>query len=283
MSKVRRFCVGLGDQNSAAIGAGVVRDGMVSISLGTGGEAVAFLKEYSLNTRQKTCVCNHGIHGYWQVEGLQNGSAGVFRWFRDEIADLEKQQARDNHTDVYSVLTDMAGKISCGADGLLCIPHLATAACPRWNPKARGVLFGLTLAHTKAHLARSFMEGIILEQKDILSAFGEQGILLDRIRIIGGPTKSQLWNQIQADIYNTPTETLKVKDAAVLAAALSGAVGVGIYSNLENAINDLVKIDKCYEPITENVKAYEELYNIYNRTYEALNKEGLYNDITKMQ
>jgi len=277
------ICTGLGDQNSASIGAGVVRPGLMSVSLGTGGEAVAFLERSYRDPDRQTCVCNHGIHGAWQLEGLQNGSAGVFRWFRDQIGEQFIIEATVKDQDVYDLMTKKAEEVPAGAQGLLFLPHLAAAAAPRWNTKARGALLGMTLSHDKRHLIRAFMEGIILEQKDILNSFSEKGFSYEKIRIIGGPTKSQLWNQIQADIYQVPVEMLKVKDAAVLGGAMAAAVGIGIYNDFRQAADDLVRVQQCYEPIAENRKLYQELYAIYVDTYQELDRAGIYERIAALQ
>jgi len=277
------ICVGIGDQNSAAVGAGVVYPGMLSVSLGTGGMAVAFLEKKYRDPKGKTIICNHALHGYWQFEGLQNGAAGIFRWFRDEVAALEKKQAEKDGTDVYVILDKMIRQVPAGGNGLLCMPYWAAAASPRWNIDARGMFIGLTFSHTRAHMARSCLEGIALEQRDIISSIKENGIKVDKVRIIGGATKSEIWNQVQADVYDTPTETLKVKDAGTLGAAMCGAVGIGLYKDIREAVDALVKFDKRYEPIDENVKIYDELFGIYCDIYDALDKNGVYNRLSSMQ
>lgn len=276
-------CVGIGDQSSATVGAGVVYPGMLSVSLGTGGMAVAFLDKKYRDPKGKAIVCNHALHGNWQLEGLQNGSAGVYRWFRDEVAALEYYKCQKDGRDVYEALNEKIKVIPVLSNGLLCMPFFAGAASPRWNVNARGMFFGLTLSHTRADMARACMEGIILEQKDIIENFKDNGVAVNKVRIIGGPTKSEIWNQIQADVYDVPAETLKVKDAAVLGAALAGAVGVGLYANVREAVDDLVKFDKRYEPIPENAEKYRELFGIYCDIYQALSDNGVYDRIANLQ
>jgi xylulokinase len=277
------ICVGMGDQNSAAVGAGVVYPGMLSVSLGTGGMAVAFLDRKYRDPKGKTIICNHALHGNWQFEGLQNGAAGVFRWFRDEIAAREKADAEKSGSDVYAVLNDMIREVPVGSRGLLCMPYLAAAASPRWNLDARGMFVGLTFSHTRAHMARSCMEGIALEQRDIIQSIKDNGIKTEKVRIIGGATKSEIWNQIQADVYQIPTETLKVKDAGSLGSAMCGAVGVGMYKDLREAADDLAKPDKRYEPIAANVQVYETLFGVYRDIYDALDRNGVYQRLSGLQ
>lgn len=163
------------------------------------------------------------------------------------------------------------------------LPYFASAASPRWDPSARGSLLGMTFAHIRADIARAFVEGITMEQKDILNSIVQAGVSLDTIRIMGGATKSDVWNQIQADIYNMPVETLKVEDAAVLGAAMAAAVGMGYYKNIAEAADTLVKPARRYEPKKENIGTYGEKYALYVNTYEALSVANIFKDIAAAQ
>ena len=277
------ICVGAGDQNCAAIGAGVVAEGCASVSIGTGGLATVFISSPFRDDLGKTIVTNSPVHGGWQIEGLQNGAAGVLRWFRDEIAALEYYLAEQNGTDVYEELNKLFDASPVGAKGLLFMPYFSGASTPRYNDDASGMMLGLSFSHTRADLARATIEGITMEQKDILSAIKATGIHLDRIRIMGGATNSEIWNQIQADIYGCRVETLKIKDAAVLGAAMCGAVGVGLFDSIEAAANALVRPDKAYEPIAENAAYYDTLYEAYCDSYTVLDQSGVYRALRAMQ
>ena len=96
----------------------------------------------------------------------------------------------------------LISKTPPGSKGLLFLPYLASSTTPRWNPNARGVLAGLAFNHDRGCVARSFIEGITLEMKDIITSMTNSGIKIKATRITGGPTKSDLWNQIQSDVYN---------------------------------------------------------------------------------
>ncbi len=276
-------CVGAGDQNAAAIGAGVVEKGLVSVSIGTGGMAIAMMDHRFKDPERITCMGNHAIYGKWQIEGYQSGSAGVLRWIRDNIADLEKNQAQESGSDVYVKINEMISEVPAGAKGLLFLPFLASAAAPRWNPEARGTLIGLTFAHDKRHLARAYMEGITLEQKDILNSISKVAGNIDLVRIMGGAAKSELWCQMQADMYRTEVQTLKVSDAAIVGACILAGVGVGIFDDIKQGVAKMVVPDKRYQPKEENMNVYEGLYKIYCNAYEALNISKVYEQISMFQ
>jgi xylulokinase len=277
------LCVGLGDQNAASLGAGVVEPGNMSVSLGTGCIAAAFLDQPFKDPTQKGFVTNHAIYGKWQLEGIQLGSAGVYRWFRDEITLMEKSKAETEERDVYAALDEMIASVPPGAKGLLLHPYFAGAATPRWNSSARGTITGLTFAHDRACLARCFMEGITLEIRDLMNALFDSGLEISTIRILGGPTKSSLWNQMQADIYNRKVETLINSDAAILGAAISAGVGVGVFEDFKDGVSKMVKVGKVYTPNQENVKVYDDLYAIYCKMYEGLDEKGVYEALAEFQ
>jgi xylulokinase len=275
--------VGAGDQNSAALGAGVVRNGMLSVSLGTGGLAAAFIDTPFRDPRCLTMITNHAIEGTWQLEGLQAGAASVYKWFRDQIATLECAYADCAGNDVYEILNNMVSKAPPGAKGLVMLPYFASATTPRWNPHARGVLAGLSFAHDRNCMARAFIEGITLEVKDMLNSFVKSGIQIDTVHILGGPTKSKLWNQIQADMYGRPVMTLKTTDAAALGAAICAGVGTDLFKDISEGADAMVEIDETYEPDVKTTDLYNELYKIYSLMYEGLEGAGAFQAITSFQ
>ena len=275
--------VGAGDQNSAAVGAGIVQPGFLSVSLGTGGLAAAYLDKEFRDPTKMGMVTNHAIAGKWQLEGLQAGAASVYRWFRDELASPEREAAEKNGKDVYEVLNDLVAQVPPGARGLSMLPYFASATTPRWNPYARGVIAGLSFSHDRSCLARAFMEGITMEVKDMLHSMLASGIQIDSVHILGGPTKSPLWNQMQADMYGRPVQTLKTTDAAPLGAAVCGGVGIGEFSTIRDGASRMVRIDKTYEPKMETAELYNDLYSIYCSMYEGLEEKGVFGKLTSFQ
>ena len=168
-----------------------------------------------------------------------------------------------------------------GAHGLLMLPQFAGSAAPRWNAAARGGFLGLTLAHTRADMARACVEGITLEQRDILQSLKAAGKDFSIVRIVGGATNSEVWNQIQADIYGLPCETLETSDAASVGAAISAGVGAGIFRDVREGAEKMVRVHKRYEPNPENTKKYNQLYKIYCTAYEALENSRVFNELAK--
>ncbi len=275
--------VGAGDQSAGAVGAGIVRKGQVSVSLGTAGAVTAYLDKPFRDPAGKTMVTSHPIHGSWLLEGYQAAAASVYRWYRDEFGGAELLEADRSGVDFYDLMNTRVAKIPPGANGLLVMPYFAGAATPRYNPAARGLVLGLTFAHDRFAVARAFMEGISMDMRDMLNSMLNSGVDVSEARILGGPTKSAVWNQIQADVYGIPVSSLKVADATVLGAAVLGGVGAGVFASIKEGAEKLVRLDRRYEPDARHTQIYDRLYGIYRRTYESLENSGVFSDLASIQ
>jgi len=275
--------VGAGDQSAGAVGAGIVQKGQVSVSLGTAGAVTAYLDAPFRDPAAKTMVTSHPIHGSWLLEGYQAAAASVYRWYRDEFGGVELLEADRSGVDFYDLMNTRVAKIPPGANGLLVMPYFAGAATPRYNPAARGMVLGLTFAHDRYAVARAFMEGISMDMRDMLNSMLNSGVDVSEARILGGPTKSAVWNQIQADVYGIPVSSLKVADATVLGAAVLGGVGAGVFASIKEGAEKLVRLDRRYEPDARHTQIYDTLYGIYRRTYESLENSGVFSDLASIQ
>lgn len=276
------ICVGGGDQNCSVVGMGAIRPGMATVTLGTAGLAI-------LSTARPAAgfggmmITHHAAPAMWEIEGLSNAAAAALRWYRDAVGTLEKEREASGGADAYRQLDELAAAAPPGSKGLLFLPYLATAATPRWNPQARAALVGLTFAHTRAELTRAVMEGVVLEIRDIIEQWFRAGLELDALRIGGGATRSALWNQIQADVYGRPVETLRVSESTALGAALLGGVGAGVFASLEEGVGAMVSVASQIEPDPRRHEQYEELYQAYTAAYEGLAGSGTFARLSRIQ
>jgi xylulokinase len=275
-------CVGAGDQNCGMVGMGSIKPGMATVTLGTAGLGIVSLDKPIPGTGG-LMITNHAQPGMWEAEGLTNAAASSYRWFRDVIGTAEKDLEAKTGRSAYEYLNDLAVTAPAGSKGLLFLPYLATAATPRWNANARGAFIGMTFAHGRGELARAVMEGAVLEIRDIMQSWFQAGVPVDLIRLGGGATKSALWNQIQADIYGRPVQTLKVGESTVLGAAILGGVGAGVFDSIEDGVGALVEVTGEIEPDMENHKVYEDMYQAYVRAYEGLTEHCAFETLSKIQ
>ncbi len=275
--------IGSGDQQCGAIGVGNAKEGLASICLGTAGLCIGYSSKPIRHPEMKNHILGHPGTDHWQMEGHASAAASSFRWLRNTLGQLEKTAAEMTEIDVYELLTKQAEKSPPGAKGMVFLPWLAGAACPYYDSYARATFVGMTFNHTKGDLIRAAMEGITFEMRDMLEALKEGGLPnFNYYRVTGGAARSSLWNQIQADIYGGSVETVKVSEATALGAAMLATLGVGIYKDIHEAIENMVHVDNRWEPIPENVKVYNEMFGIFRDTYQAL-KDKVFPAISKHQ
>jgi xylulokinase len=262
-----------GDCRVSPLAVGVTDETKLSMTLGTIGVFHAVTDKPLRDKNGKLYLCGNPVKGKWQFEAFAQAGAACLEWFKENFCQLEEATAKLTGQSVYTYLDELAGQSPLGARGLLFGPWLNAASCIREDFDAMGTFVGLTYAHNKGDMVRSVMEGVCFEMKMVLEALQEcTGSKVSAIRSAGGGSKSDLWNQMQADIYNLPIELTMTAEATSLGAAMCAAVGHGFYKSLEEASENMVKLSKRYEPIAENVEKYRELAAIYEKMYESTSK-----------
>jgi len=261
---------GGGDQAAQAVGTGIVRNGIVSVTLGTSGVVFAHLESPQREKEGKLHTFCHAVPGKWHTMGVMLSAGGSFRWFRDAFGDTEISLSKWTGKDPYEFLTLEAGKVARGSEGLIFLPYLTGERTPYPDPLARGVFVGISLRHTKPYFVRSLLEGVSFGLRDSLELIKGLGIEIKEIRASGGGARSPLWRQILADIFGTPIVTINVTEGAAYGAALLAGVGVGIFDSVESACDTTIKVVTREEPNEKNLKAYEELYGLYKELYPIM-------------
>ncbi|HVZ16962.1 MAG TPA: FGGY-family carbohydrate kinase, partial [Terriglobales bacterium] len=206
----------------------------------------------------------HAIPSRWHVMGVTQAAGLSLRWFRDQFG-----AGLVDGRDPYERLSEEAAKVRPGCDGLLWTPYLMGERTPHLDPQARGALVGLTATHTRAHVIRAIMEGVVFSLRDTFTIFQEMGVPVNRIRLGGGGARSSLWRQIQADVYGHEVECVEAEEGAAYGAALLAGAGAKIWSTVDEACTDVVRVATRVQPRRENVGIMNESYARYRRVYEA--------------
>lgn len=274
--------VGAGDQQCGVVGAGVIYEGMASVTLGTAGLCIAYSPKSVRDPNLGMMILGHAGTRHWEIEGITNAAASSYRWFRDQFGQLETAAGALVGKGAYDLINEQVAQSPVGAKGALFLPYLAAAGTPYYDSSARGTFVGLTLGHTRGDIARSIMEGICLEMRDVIEGQRAAGVDMKAYRITGGATRSAMWNQMQADVYGRPVQTLAVSEVTALGAAIFAAIGAGLYKDVYEATEAMVHPTGTYEPNPANTKIYDELYPIFAATYQAL-KTKVYPAITAFQ
>jgi xylulokinase len=190
------------------------------------------------------------------------------KWFRDQFAELEKQQQTQTGINAYQVLEQTAKDIRPGSDGLIVLPYFMGERAPIWDVDARGTIMGLSLYHTKAHVYRAFLESVAFSLKHSMENIETTTHLGDKLILAGGVTKSTLWKQIFADVTDYPVVCPDMDVEANLGDVYLAGVGTGVmdYSDIKRQ----VILNKSVEPDPRRQKVYASYYQQYKSLYESL-------------
>jgi xylulokinase len=263
---------GGGDQAAQAVGTGIVGEGVVSATIGTSGVVFAASDTYRVEPQGRLHAFCHAVPGRWHLMGVMLSAGGSFRWYRDTLGDLEKARALESGRDPYDLLTEAAAEAPPCCEGLLFLPYLSGERTPYPDPNARGVFFGLTLRHSKAHLTRAVLEGVAYGLRDSLELMLALGLSVEQVRASGGGARSPLWCQVLADVLNAPIATVNVTEGAAYGAALLAGVGAGVYGSVAEACDAVVQLTGSMSPGAA-ASAYADYYPLYQALYRALAPE----------
>src|ERR687897_1758249 len=256
---------GGGDQAAGAVGMGIVRAGAVSATIGTSGVVFAATDRPALDSQGRVHTFCHAVPGRWHIMGVTQGAGLSLRWFRDQFA-----TGADDGRDPYERLTDEAARVPPGSDGVLWAPYLMGERTPHLDPHARAALIGLAASHTRAHVIRAILEGVTFSLKDTFSIFAGMQVPVTGVRLGGGGARSELWRQIQADVYGHPVEIVEAEEGAAYGAALLAGVGGGVWRTVEDACDAVVRVAARItpDPATQAImaKQYEAFRAIYPAT-----------------
>jgi xylulokinase len=199
----------------------------------------------------------------WYVLGAILSAGLSLRWLRN-VTGLA------GAADAYPILSAEAAVVSPGADGLIFLPYLSGERTPHMDPLARGAFIGLSAYHTRGHLVRVVMEGVALALRQTLEiSLGLSGPV-ERIIAAGGGAESDVWRQIQADVFGLPLQHSLLAEQASVGAALLAGVGTGVYADLAEACQQVVRYGPVTEPIPARRAQYDELYIRFEQLYPRL-------------
>lgn len=268
---------GSGDQQVSAMGAGVIHDGSVSLTIGTFGLLAIGMAKPEF-PKYRGMMIPLTPNGVFQLEGPQVSGATCYRWCRDVLCEEDIKEAEEKGIDAFQLMGDKYVKQSVpGCNGVMFYSALFGSGFPTWDTEATGMFLGLRSTTTKADIVRSVMEGITLETRVILDEVLASGVEMeDIITITGGASKSPEWCQIVADIFNRKIRTLNVPDSAVIGAAGIAAVGAGLYPNLEEVVDNMVQFGHVYEPNAENHEVYNRMLDVYKSAYKGLKENDVF-------
>lgn len=264
---------GAGDNPAAAVGTGVVSEGTAFTTIGSSAVVYAVSDNVTIDLEGRVHTLCASVPGKWTVMSCTQGAGLSLQWLRNTCCGPEIEEAARQKIDSYDLMNKMAENIPIGAERLLYLPYLMGERSPHPDPHCRGVFFGLSAKHTRAHLVRAVMEGVAYSQRECVDVFREMGVEIHDMMATGGGGKSPLWRQMLADLYGCPVSTLHTDQGPALGVALLAGVGAGIYGSVEQACSVVVRKGNTQSNNKENGAKYQPYFEMYKQLYKTLKQD----------
>jgi xylulokinase len=247
---------GSADHVASAFSAGLRDEGDLLVKLGGAGDVLYVLDQ--LDTDPRLFVDYHVVPGQYLINGCMAASGSIIKWFRGQFAPEAD----------YAELDAQATDLPPGSEGLILLPYFIGEKTPIFDPLARGVLFGLTLRHTRAHIYRAVLEAISYGFYHHLEVLREMGCRPTRVMVTNGGARSPLWRQITADVLGLRLHQIAHHPGSSLGAAFVAGMGAGVFDDW-GQIERYIEISGVTEPDERAHAVYRRLFGLYRELYEA--------------
>ena len=254
-----------GDQQCAALGLGLFSGERAVSNTGTGSYLIGHSDQPAFDDGMRLACNVSAVPGAYIVEAAVLTSGTIYRWFAESIF---KPSNSEGHP--FELLNAEAASSPPGANGLLLLPHFKGCGAPYWDPGAKGVFFNLSLSSTRGEMARAILEGIAVEMKGSLELVEKLCGPVRSVSVSGGLTRSDLFNQIQSDVFGRPVARFRNNEATAFGAWIAGAVATGLEGSYSGAFARVG--DAASAQIFAPDQARHETYTLQCRRSRALYK-----------
>lgn len=254
--------LGAGDGALSSLGSGAVAPGQVTTMIGSSGACRTVASQPVLSDPLARTWSYPLFNNLWIIGGAENSGGLVVEWFQSIFQN-------DLRGERYAETIKLAAQVPPGCDGLIFLPYILGERAPIWDAQARGAFIGLDSKHTRAHLTRAVIEGTVYALFSIFQVLNENTTLSTEIRASGGYVRSDLWLQIQADMFGQPISVMENYEGSALGAAILGLYTLGKFANLQNFAKQL-KIGKVISPLPGHAAAYRKITPLYALAYQQL-------------
>ncbi|MDK2799139.1 MAG: xylulokinase [Clostridiales bacterium] len=266
--------VGLMDTAAAAIGMGAIDAYDPFLIIGTVSRLSIGLKESRFDRRfLNACYTSETP---WMAMAPTNGGGISLKWFRDTFGEMESLTADNMGVSPYQLFNVKASRINAGSDGLIYLPYIAGERSPIWDSYAKGVFFGISPSHRKAHFIKAIMEGVAYATKHNLEILEKElGIQVDNIKIGGGGALSSLWREIMAQVLGKTILKPKIVETETLGSAFIAGKAVEVF-NTYNEVKRIIQIESESKPKEEFTNLYNKYFQLYKMLYTHLKDDYQY-------
>lgn len=257
------------DCGAANIGLGVFDSGIYAAAIGTS-MCAALISDQTVKGKDLIVwpyLYDAKRLSYYFAGGSTAGA--IVKWFRQTMCQFEIEAEKAGGKNAYDVLNEQAANIPVGSEGLIVLPYFMGERSPIWDSDAKGTIVGLSLAHTKAHMYRAFLEAVAFSLRDAMEATGEN--LGEYILLAGGVTKSKLWRQIFADVTGYPVVCPVHDVEANMGDVMLAGIGTGLLTYED--VKKWQVLDDKIMPNKQNHEKYNEYFNVYKSVYQNLKED----------
>lgn len=262
---------GCGDTVASFLACGATRPGICVDVAGTASVFAATTDSFQPDLSDRTLGCGQSaVSGFWHPYAYINGGGMNLEWFRKEIANRGAEDG--NRIMSFLELDALAKGLTPDKSDPVFIPHLGGRVSPS-QPHLRGAWIGLEWNHTLGHLYRAALEGVALEYGIYMQILNKlyQDLKISEIRITGGGEKSQIWNQIKADVLGVSVVQIKASEGAPMGLALLAGYASGTFKDLDEAAKQWTKTGHMTAPDPQINDLYRERLNRYQEYIRAIN------------
>jgi glycerol kinase len=252
-----------GDQQCAALGLGLFSGQRAMSNTGTGSYLIGHADHPAFDEKMRVACNVSAVPGAYIVEAAVLTSGTIYRWFREAFY---------GENESFEKLNTEAADAPAGANGVLLLPHFKGCGAPYWDPQSRGAFYNLSLSTTRGEMARAILEGIAVEMKGSLELIERLTGPIASVSVSGGLTRSDLFNQIQSDVFDRDIHRFSNNEATSFGAWIAGAVAVGLDTSYQAAFERVSDIGsmKIYRPESEHRTVYNSQCRRSRALYGAL-------------
>ncbi|MBQ7153042.1 MAG: FGGY-family carbohydrate kinase [Clostridia bacterium] len=248
---------GSADHVASTLSAGIIREGDLLIKFGGAGDILYCTEE--IRTSPKLFFDYHIVPNAYLINGCMAASGSLVKWYLGDILG-------NYGGDALRELDEAASKLPPASDGLIILPYFLGEKTPIFDPEARGLMFGLTLSHTKAHIFRACLEAVIYGFKHHIDIIEEMGYNPQHIIATNGGSRSRFWCQIAADVLNREVRAYPSHPGSAMGVAFLAGMASGMFDSWEQ-IHLFLQDYRVFTPNPEAAKIYEKSYKIYRDLY----------------
>ncbi|MGX7418243.1 gluconokinase [Carnobacterium gallinarum] len=257
------FVFGGNDGCLSNLGVGAVEPGVAALTIGTSG-AIRLVVDHPVTDPTGKTFCYILDEEHWVIGGAVNNGGVVLNWARKQFFVEEQKEAIKRGEDAYEILMERIGTVPAGANGLIFHPYLNGERAPLWTADARGSFSGLTMNHQAEDMLRAVLEGICLNLYDVFNDLIALAGKPTKIMATGGFSRSELWRQMIADVFNQEISLPESFESSCLGAAVLGMKGLGLVDSL-HVVKSMIGAEHQHVPNQEAQATYQLVYPVFHQ------------------